>query len=220
MQDCGTRPKLFQLIGLNMVIWHKLWSQNAGTKTAMKMNSTTYLRYLRPFLHFAAIFSLVIVSASCNDDRGRDGRPGRAYLSLEWEIDMPDYLDAGTPDIPATFEWGRSYRAYPGWYTIYYDGHFWNGSGNVNYSWEMEYEIWEAAGERGGYNYDGDDGPDTYFTLWLSPTGPSLDEFVTKKAGLNNYTVVSNTGDRIEILIEGASYSMRAIFRKVEPRSR
>jgi len=131
---------------------------------------------------------------------------------------MPDYLDAGTPDIPATFEWGRSYRAFPGLYVLYYEGHYWNGSGNVNYAWEMDYEIWEAAGEPGGYNFDGEDGPDTWFTLWLSPTGPYLDEFLSKKSAGTSYRVLENTGDRVVIMAEGKSHLMRATFRKVEPR--
>ncbi|MBE0641984.1 MAG: hypothetical protein IH599_08110 [Bacteroidales bacterium] len=184
------------------------------------MTTSPTLRVSIRYTALAALLGSVLFLSSCCDDRGRDGRPGRAFLALEWELDMPDYLDAGTPDIPATFEWGRSYRAYPGWYLLYYEGHYWNGSGNVSYAWEMEYEIWEAAGDRGGYNYDGEDGPDTYFTLWLSPTGPYFDETLAKRTPGTKYQLSETSEGQIEVLAEGEGYSMRAVFRKLEPGSR
>lgn len=165
------------------------------------------------------LFGLLFVSVSCCDDRGRDGRPGRAYLALDWEIDIPNYLNTGSPDIPATFEWRRSYRAYPGWYDLYYEGTYFNGSGNVSYAWDMEYEIWETNGERGSYSYDGEDGPDTYFNLLISPYGPLINTYVDQKcAGTNEIEILSNTGDTIEIMIKGESHNLRAVYRKVEPR--
>lgn len=178
-------------------------------------------RWLLKSLKILAFAGLFIALSSCCDDRGRDGRPGRAYLALEWEVDIPDYLDVGTPDIPATFEWGRYYRAYPGWYEVYYEGNYFNGSGNVSYAWEMEYEIWETEGERGGYYSDGEDGPDTFFDLLISPYGPLLDEYVdTKVSPAADYKIISQSADSVEVLIEGERHSLHAIYRKVEPRNK
>jgi len=171
-------------------------------------------------LRMMILAGMVIILAAACDRRGRDGRDGRAFLALEWEVDRPDYIDAGTPDIPPTFEWGRSYRAYPGWYTLYYEGRFWNGYANALYAWEIEYEIWEAEGERGGYYYDGEDGPDSYFTLIMSPYGPVVDEYVTKMAATTDGSGISETNDAITFSVEKEGFGMHVTYRKVEPRER
>ncbi|HOH99372.1 MAG TPA: hypothetical protein PLE85_02430 [Bacteroidales bacterium] len=162
-------------------------------------------------------FAMIFTLSSC--DRGRDGRPGRAYLSLAWEVDRPDLIDAGTPDIPAYFEWGRSYRAYSGWYTLYYEGRFWNGFANAFYAWEVDYEIWYEKGDRGGYDYDGRDGRDNYFTLICSPYGPGVDRYTAKSSALSGSPVITTREDgSIEIVYNNGEMGMRAIYRKVEPR--
>lgn len=162
--------------------------------------------------------TLWILPSSCCDDRGDDGRPGRAYLALHWEVDMPDYLDAGTPDIPATFEWGRYYRAFPGWYTLYYEGTFFNGQNNLNYAWDMEYEIYEMSGEKGTYYNNGDDGPDAFFDLVLSPFGPFMEEYISDKMAPGTTLEVIEESDDLTVLkMENNAYGIRMNIRKAEP---
>jgi hypothetical protein len=178
--------------------------------------------YIRQALRTLGMLSILsalwLLPTSCCDDRGDDGRPGRAYLALHWEVDMPDYLNAGTPDIPATFEWGRYYRAFPGWYTLYYEGSFFNGQNNVNYAWDMEYEIYEMAGSKGTYYSDGDDGPDAFFDLVLSPFGPFIEEYISNKMAPGATLEIIEESDDLTVLkMENNTYGIRMNIRKAEP---
>jgi hypothetical protein len=177
--------------------------------------------YIRRTLHTLTALSILaflwILPSSCCDDRGDDGRPGRAYLALHWEVDMPDYLNAGTPDIPSTFEWGRYYRAYPAWYTLYYEGSFFNGQNNVNYAWDMEYEIFEMAGKKGTYYGDGEDGPDAFFDLILSPFGPFIEEYIANKSTPGSTAeILEENSDYTVMMLESNGYGIKMIIRKAE----
>jgi hypothetical protein len=169
-----------------------------------------------------AVLSLLMLT-SCekdNDFYGYDGLPGRAFLSVIWIDAEPYYLDAGTSAIPRVFEWGRYYRAYPGFYWLYYDGEIFNGYSYSFYAWEMEYEIWETPGEPGGYGYHGRNGTDTYFTLELSPYGPyyyisdrykSEDgvEVKVEKTDEDVYTITKTSED----------FTMKIMYKKAEKKS-
>ena len=118
------------------------------------------------------LFLAAVFFTSC--ERGRDGRDGRAFLALNWESSEPDYVDAGTSDIPATFEWGKYYNTWPGSYNFYYDGKMMTSHGLADYAWEIDYEIYNLRGESGYYYMDGEDAPDTYFSIICTPYGPEF----------------------------------------------
>lgn len=182
----------------------------------------TTRRYIRTASRMGVMaLGLMVISllfSGC--DEGRDGRPGRAYLSLEYQVDRPDYINAGTPDIPAVFEWGRPYRAYAGWYTLYYEGRIWNGFSYAYYAWEIDYEIWYESGSRGGYSYDGRDGMDNYFSLVCSPYGPIVDRYTSKSLpAIEGRTITAMEDGSFEVLYSTGEMGMKAIYRPVEVRS-
>ncbi len=173
---------------------------------------------LKSFTVLLLISSALIFTTSC--DRGYDGLPGRAFLSLNWELAPPEYLDAGTPDIPAYFKWGQAYLAYPGFYTLYYEGTVQNGPTYVFYAWEIDYEIWTVPGEPGRYYYvDGRNGPDTYFAVICNPNGPYTSNCNKMTEADAEATIIEDTEDRIVVMMEKNEYRMKLTYRKVEPRS-
>ncbi len=150
---------------------------------------------------------------------GRDGQPGRAYLSLTWIDTKPEYIDAGTGAIPPVFQYGKYYRAYPGFYTLYYDGHFWNGQAYAFYAWEVDYEIWAVAGEPGGMYHNGANGPDNYFTVECSPFGPWVYGPGYKDEELpEGYELKENTGERVTIEKKGTDFGITITYKKVASR--
>lgn len=159
---------------------------------------------------------IALLTSSC--ERGLDGRPGRAFLSLNWELVPPEYLDAGTPDIPPYFHWGEYYRAYPGFYTLYYEGTVKNGPTYVFYAWEIDYEIWEEPGERASYYLDGRDGPDTYFTVVCNPYGPYSQSCLKSAETDAEMEIVEDNGDEIVVMMEKNEFRMKLTYRKVEPK--
>ncbi len=170
------------------------------------------------------LFFLIVTAlflSSCNDEPwyGRNGQPGYAFLSITWIDVQPDYIDAGTGDIPPVFQYGRYYSAWPGFYTMYYDGRFWNGQANVFYAWEVDYEIWETAGEPGGLYYEGVNGPDNYFTIECSPYGPWIYGPGYKSAELpDGYELKESSDDKIVITKEAVNFGISLTYRKVVPR--
>ncbi|MEN8225870.1 MAG: hypothetical protein ABFS05_10995 [Bacteroidota bacterium] len=168
---------------------------------------------------YLLLITLFITSCYVEPWYGRDGRLGNAYLAISWVDAEPQYLDAGTSIIPAVFEYGRFYRAWPGFFTMYYDGRFWNGQAYAFYAWEVDYEIWTVAGEPGGVYYDGADGSDNYFTVECSPYGPWVYGPGYKSAALpDGYDLVENTDEKIIITKEGSTFGITLTYKKVDPR--
>jgi hypothetical protein len=144
---------------------------------------------------------------SC-EQYGTDGYPGRAYLSVNWDVSKPDYLDVGTSDIPEIFEWGTYYRAFPGTYTLDYSGKVWKTTYWADYSWLVDYEIYENPGQQGGANYNGRNGLNSYFDIVCTPYGPdisSYDQQIKPDNNLNSITIIKNSG----------SYSIKITYKKV-----
>lgn len=172
----------------------------------------------KPWSMLMAVVILISLLSSCHKEvwYGSDGHPGHAYLSLTWIDDKPDYIDAGTGDIPPVFEYGKYYLAWPGWYTMYYEGRFWNGQASVFYAWEVDYDIWTLEGERGGLYYHGADGPDNYFTVECSPYGPWVYGPGYKTVKLpDGFELVESDEDKIIISKEGTHLGITLTYRKV-----
>ena len=163
---------------------------------------------------------LIVSLASCEKAwHGTDGRPGDAYLALTWQIEEPTYIDAGTGAIPYRFYYGDYYRINPGYYSRYYEGVVWTGQYWGSYAWEVEYEIWEVAGERGDWYYNGQDGPDNFFDIEMSPYGPYV--YSSYKSGETDskYEIVEASDEKIIMVQKGDGMSLKATFKKVEPRN-
>jgi hypothetical protein len=174
----------------------------------------------------ALIFSLILILglglSSCEVDvyydYGYDGRPGQAFLALNWDIDEPEYLDAGTGDIPPVFTWGSYYLANPGYRTLYYEGSHWTGRRWMDYAWEMDYSIHINPGEPGGPYYDGSDGANSYFDLICTPYGPGFEHYdAYYKKSAEEPAIVSDSGT-ITKKIKNATLTVN--YRKVSPKGK
>ncbi|NOZ46434.1 MAG: hypothetical protein GXO79_06590, partial [Chlorobi bacterium] len=186
----------------------------------IKRNSRN--RSILQFLNNIFILLIIAISfSSCEEDYyGRDGRDGNAYISLSWANEIPEYLDAGTGDIPKTFKWNQYYKIYPGFYVMYYEGSVWNGFGWTNYAYDVEYEVFVNEGESGQpYGIDGRDGADTYLTIECSPYGPYL--FSNEKSGKVNkrYELIEKDENKIQVLQKSGKYSMKITYKKVDKRT-
>lgn len=166
------------------------------------------------------LFILVTLLSSCYKEPwyGKDGRPGNAYLAVDWVDDEPDYIDVGTSAVPPYFYWGEYYRAYPGIYQLYYEGEVWMGNRWAFYAWEIDYEIWRNEGEQGGAYYHGRDGADTYFTLECSPFGPLVYEDYKSGDTKPGFEVLQDSDDEITILKTDKDFNLKITYRKVEQR--
>jgi hypothetical protein len=176
--------------------------------------------FKRPLLLKSGLLLLIIFTlSSCYKEAwyGRDGQAGNAYLALTWIDAKPEYIDAGTGDIPPVFEYGRYYPAYPGFYKLYYEGRFWNGQAYAFYAWEVEYEIWRMPGEPGGPYYNGANGADNYFSVECSPYGPWVYGPGYKSATLPEaYKLVEQSDDVIIVTMERETMGITITYRKVD----
>lgn len=175
----------------------------------------------RPRIKWLSLLLITLLITSCYTEPwyGRDGRPGYAFLTITWIDAKPDYIDAGTGDIPPVFEYGKYYSAWPGYYTLYYDGSFWNGQAWASYAWEVDYEIWAVNGEPGGPYCNGANGADNYFTVECSPYGPWVYGPGYKSTELpEGYELKESSEDRIVIEKKGPNFGITLIYKKVPAR--
>ena len=187
--------------------------------TKLRKGAAEKLAGLRKF--YLLLLALPFVASSCyieyEEPYGYDGRAGDAYLAIDWDYEMPTYLDVGNNDIPHHFDWGRYYIAYPGLYELYYEGEYWDGYAMAWYAYEVKYEIWRNYGSSGGPGYDGNDGADSRFTLVLSPYGCFKNRW-NKSQGETNYEVLSESEDEIVVEQTEEEYSMKITYKKVPRR--
>ena len=171
----------------------------------------------------ATIFITAALTLTVSCDKAYDGWPGRAYVALAWYGHEPDYIEMGNEYIPALFYWNEYYRVAPGMYWIYYEGRYRRGGRDYEYSWELEYEVWEVPGTRGKPFRDGEDGPDAWFTIELTPDGPEVlyEESYPLKSALSNDDAGLILQNEDEIIFEKYSnnYGIRIRYKKAHPRS-
>jgi len=167
----------------------------------------------------AVLFMLSL--AACEKPwHGSNGSPGDAFLSLEWEVEEPEYIDAGTGAVPPVFYWGEFYKIRPGVYDLYYDGRVWTGMAWATYAWEVMYEIWEIPGERGDWYYHGKNGPDNFFTIVCSPYGPMVDNSYKNSEAIKNFELIRETEDEIVIKQKAQGFEMKLTYTKVESKNK
>lgn len=185
-------------------------------QTKLERKSRKSLTKLSRYFLIVMFFPFILNSCYIEIvETGYDGRPGDAYISLDWDYSSPDYLDAGTSDIPIHFEYGRDYLTYPGYYELYYEGEFWDGYDIAFYAWEIEYEIWRNEGTSGYPNgVDGFDGLDSYLTIILSPYGP-FSYRLNKSTENSIYSFIEETEDKIIVEQSSEEYSIRITYKKV-----
>lgn len=164
------------------------------------------------------IVALSTLLGACTE--GFDGRDGRAYLALTYSVDEPEYIDAGTGDIPEYFYWDEYYRVAPGYYTLYYDGFYDNGHSVTDYAWEVDYDVYVYEGEPGGPGYHGADAPDSYFWVECNPFGPFVFDENRKSTLPEGVKLLVKKEDSIVIEKKTNGFGLRATYRKVEPRKR
>jgi len=162
---------------------------------------------------------LILSLAGCQKAwYGVEGQPGDAYLSLNWEVAEPSYIDAGTGDIPPVFYWGQNYKTFPGKYYLYYEGRVWTGMAWGTYAWEVEYHIYEVAGEPGGWYYNGQKGPDNFFMITCSPYGPFVQSTYKDVEIDSKYELLEESDEVITVVQEGDGMELKITYKKVEPK--
>lgn len=160
------------------------------------------------FLSFVAIITLLTFSC----EKYEDGYPGRAYLSISWSNDEPDYIETGNSSFPQSFYYEDYYRSMPGFYTLYYEGYVWNGSSTAKYAWEVDYEIWINPGETAQHDRNGFDGADTYFNIDLSPYGPYTSVSKSLENLINHHVTQLENGD-YQIIEKRNEYNLKITYK-------
>lgn len=148
---------------------------------------------------------------------GLDGRPGQAFLELDWNQHQPDYIWTNNTAIPPVFQYGRYYNSFAGVFDLYYEGSFYDGCCPVDYFWDVSYEIWIHPGTRGDCGYNGLDGADSFLSLILDPYGP-FEQRINKTgtSSPDGVKVISDTGKEIIIEKTVGDITMRATFTKLD----
>jgi hypothetical protein len=182
----------------------------------MKTGSITKSRKFTSGISVSITILFALIFFSSCERYGTDGYPGRAYLSVNWDVSKPDYLDVGTSDIPSVFEWGTYYRAYPGLYTLDYDGQVWKGTYWAKYAWLVDYQIYENPGQQGGANYNGRDGLNSYFDIVCTPYGPEISSYDAKIKPEGNNDV-NSMPQTITITKKSGNFSIKITYKKVLP---
>lgn len=190
------------------------------------MKTTAILKRseMRPVLTFLTLLVSIILITSSSCQVGADGHPGSAYVTFEWEVEKPEFIDCGTTAVPPNFYYGTYYRISPGWYTAYYEGKVWTGTAYGTYAWEMDYEIWVNPGQRGGYGYNGKDGANTYMNFVCTPYGPKVyrhESYMRKAPEIEDYDQLKADIAPSEGVFEYQTedFSIKVNYRKVTPRS-
>jgi len=164
--------------------------------------------------------SLILSLSSCQKAwMGRDGRPGNAFIALQWNEAEPTYIDAGTAAIPRMFYWDEFYKINPRVYQLYYEGSIWAGNGWANYSWQVDYEIWEVEGERGDWYYNGENGPDNYFSIECNPYGPYVSNSYKNAPADKNWEIIEESENKIILLQKADGVNLKITYARVNPRS-
>jgi hypothetical protein len=191
----------------------KRFDEKIGMRTTKESKEDVAQKRVRKVITVLLLLSL----AGCQKAwHGQDGRPGDVYLSLNWEVAEPSYIDAGTGDIPPLFNWGQYYETFPGRYALYYEGRVWTEMGWGTYAWEVDYQMYEIPGEAGGWYYNGQDGPDNYFMIECSPYGPYIENSYKSAEGNPTYEVLEKSDDKITLIQKGDGLELLITYKKME----
>jgi hypothetical protein len=180
-----------------------------GSKTQLLKKTVNKVLVIMTFLSLTLLYSC--------EKYGNDGRPGMAFLSVNWDVSKPTNLDVGTSDIPTYFDWGTYYRAYPGMNTLIYDGKLWKGTYWANYAWQVDYEIYENPGEHGGPGYNGRDGMNSYFDIVCTPYGPDITSY-DALIKPNDPNDVGAVPVKITVTKTIGNYTIKITYTKVSPK--
>ena len=163
---------------------------------------------------------LIVAFSFLSCEKGEYGQPGFAFVAFSWVDAEPDYIEIANDYIPAVFYWDWFYRVDPGIYTVYYEGTHKRNT----YAWELEYEVWENDGKRAEFVWlEPKDGPDAYFTVELSPSGPEViyEEVEVEKQGYidDSDSHPMKVGQEVILEKHHEGYSLRLRYKRVESRN-
>lgn len=167
------------------------------------------------FYFFSSFVILTIVLTSTSCEKYHDGQPGRAFISLSWSNDEPDYIETGNSSIPVSFFYDDYYETNTGFYTLYYEGKVWNGTSYSKYAWEVDYEIWINPGEVSDGRSDGLDGLDNFFNIDLSPFGPYTSSYSARKSNTIKNNIKEIKPGVFQILQQSNEYHLKITYRNV-----
>ena len=194
----------------------KRFDKKIGIRTKEKSEEEVARKKVQKVIAVLLILSL----AGCQKAwYGHDGRPGDAYLAIEWQVSEPEYIDAGTSNIPPVFYWGQNYKIFPGIYDLHYEGRVWTGMGWASYAWEVDYRIYEVPGESGGWYYNGQDGPDNYFLIICSPYGPDVQSAYKDAEAGQKYEIIVESDEEIVVKQAGDGMEIMITYTKAEPKN-
>ena len=136
--------------------------------------------------------AFLALNTGCTGDKGEDGD---LYIAIDWnENEQPDFFNDDNEATPYTITPGENYKTDEGTFEYSYR----IGSS----SWTDTYTLEADDGEDGSSFWkDGDNGHDSYYTLWLMPGGPELDKTMSLQKdsySLEEIEAGESTGSRIE----------------------
>lgn len=114
---------------------------------------------VKQFKILVFLFISLLILGSC----GKTGKDGKAYLSIDWDDSVYYYSD-NCSGVPSSIQANTYYEVEPGTYNYTYDYTDINDN-----SWEETgtFTITNNKGKEGGLIFNGADGEDTYFDLYL-----------------------------------------------------
>lgn len=109
--------------------------------------------------YFCCISACILLFFSC----GRDGSDGRSYIAFDWDWYVDTYWD-NNPSVPSTINRNVEYKSNAGTFSFEYGCS--DGLGSSWY-WEGNYTIRINEGEPGELLYDGKDGKNRHYSVFL-----------------------------------------------------
>jgi len=113
---------------------------------------------MKKTMSLLAIVLLIVMSC------GKDGKPGSAYLALNWDWYVDSYWD-DNPGIPSLIVKNREYNSNPNTYNFQYACS--NASGNAWY-WSGTYKISINPGGKKRTFKDGENGKNRHYLFMLT----------------------------------------------------
>jgi len=140
-------------------------------------------------LLFATLLIISFTSCEHSHDYGPNGLDGRAFFGVDYNHAIPYSYWDDNPRVPSNPYFGEFYRTEPGWYEFEYfvnPTEYWYGS------YQMDIE---PGGPGLPHGEVGEDGADTYLTLFLDPEGWTEDRFLNKsiKSSRDNQNLLTLT---------------------------
>lgn len=161
------------------------------------------------------IVCVAAIAQSCivvNDAPGPQGRPGRAFVGIDYDYNPPYSYWDNNPGMPSSPYFGEYYQSYGGVYDFEY---FVN---RVDY-WYGTYEVYIRRGGPGRpYGEPGLDGGDSFLLLICNPNGPYEERKAQSKVELID--MKENADGSIEYSIDNGDAMLKVKMQKTNIKQR